>query len=371
MLVTKSAFHTPAAAKQFAAIKLDVAGIEKRYGSVVALAPTDLEVHEGEFLTLLGPSGSGKTTLLMTIAGLACPDGGRIVIDGRDSTDIPVYDRDIGMVFQNYALFPHIDIFENVAFSLRVRGISENEIERRTREALELVQLGHLAQRFPKELSGGQQQRIAIARSIVYQPSIILMDEPLGALDKRLREQMQIEIKRLHRQLGVTIIYVTHDQEEALSMSDRICLMNNGSIVQLGRPDELYFAPRNLFAANFLGEANILKASRRSGEKEVTAAGTTIRIGSSPPAVEAALLLLIRPECFSLESSGPSSNCLTGKLVDVTMLGPLTRLDVVCEGGTPILAKVPTSRAVTRLSAGQDVALYVAADDVIVVPEAP
>ncbi|WP_456726032.1 ABC transporter ATP-binding protein [Bradyrhizobium sp. USDA 3397] len=364
-------FDTVAAANQFAAVKLDVAGIEKRYGSVVALAPTDLKVHEGEFLTLLGPSGSGKTTLLMTIAGLARPDRGRIVIDGRDSTDIPVYDRDIGMVFQNYALFPHIDIFENVAFSLRVRGISENEIERRTREALELVQLGHLAQRLPKELSGGQQQRIAIARSMVYQPSIILMDEPLGALDKRLREQMQIEIKRLHRQLGVTIIYVTHDQEEALSMSDRICLMNNGNIVQLGRPDELYFAPCNLFAANFLGEANILQASRRSGDKEVTTAVTTIRIGSSPPAVGAALLLLIRPECFSLESSGPSSNCLTGKLVDVTMLGPLTRLDVVCEDGTPILAKVPTSRAVTRLSAGQDIALYVAADDVIVVPEAP
>jgi putative spermidine/putrescine transport system ATP-binding protein len=358
------------AARQPAAIKLDVVGIEKRYGTVVALAPTDLKVQSGEFLTLLGPSGSGKTTLLMTIAGLAHPDGGRIVIDGRDSTHTPVYDRDIGMVFQNYALFPHLDIFENVAFSLRVRGIGGSEIERRTHEALALVQLDHLARRFPKELSGGQQQRIAIARSIVYQPSIILMDEPLGALDKRLREQMQIEIKRLHRQLGVTIIYVTHDQEEALSMSDRICLMNNGGIVQLGRPDELYFAPRSLFAASFLGEANILKARRTANPDEASISGAAVRFGNTQAAANEALSLLIRPECFSLESARPSDNHLTGRLLDITMLGPLTRLDVVCADGTPLLAKLPTSRALTGLTPGQQVTLHVAPEDVIVVPEA-
>jgi putative spermidine/putrescine transport system ATP-binding protein len=351
--------------------KLKVVQIEKRYGNVVALAPTDLEVRAGEFLTLLGPSGSGKTTLLLAIAGLARPDGGRILIDGRDNTYTPVYDRDVGMVFQNYALFPHIDVFENVAFSLRVRGLTEREIERRTREALALVQLDHLASRFPRELSGGQQQRIAIARSIVYQPSIILMDEPLGALDKRLREQMQIEIKRLHRQLGVTIIYVTHDQEEALSMSDRICLMNNGSIVQLGRPDELYFAPYNLFAANFLGEANILKARRTANAGEVTVAGTTIHINTASAPASETLSLLIRPECFSLESRRPSDNRLSGKLLDVTMLGPLTRLDLICADGTPLLAKLPTNRALTELAAGQKISLHVAVDDAIIVPEVP
>jgi putative spermidine/putrescine transport system ATP-binding protein len=352
-------------------VKLKVAAVEKRYGNVVALAPTNLEVRSGEFLTLLGPSGSGKTTLLMAIAGLVRPDGGSILIDGRDSTHAPVYDRDIGLVFQNYALFPHLDIFENVAFSLRVRGLAESEIERRTHGALAQVQLDHLALRFPKELSGGQQQRIAIARSIIYQPSIILMDEPLGALDKRLREQMQIEIKRLHRQLGVTIIYVTHDQEEALSMSDRICLMSNGGIVQLDRPDDLYFAPRSLFAATFLGEANILKARRGANVGEASAAGAAIRFAGAPSAAGEALSLLVRPECFSLESRRPSDNRLTGKLLDVTMLGPLTRLDLVCADGTPLLAKLPTNRALTGLAAGQEIALHVAPDDVIVVPEAP
>lgn len=348
-------------------VKLAVAGVEKRYGSVVALAPTDLEVRAGEFLTLLGPSGSGKTTLLMTIAGLALPDGGRITIDGRDQTYTPVYDRDIGMVFQNYALFPHLDIFENVAFSLRVRGLSEAEVAKRAHEALALVQLDHLAQRFPKELSGGQQQRIAIARSIVYQPSIILMDEPLGALDKRLREQMQIEIKRLHRQLGVTIIYVTHDQEEALSMSDRICLMNNGGIVQLGRPADLYFAPRSLFAANFLGEANILTAQSDAESGTAHAAGTKIRFNGSAPTGRGMLSLLIRPECLSLGKSGGADNRLSGRLTDVTMLGPMTRLDVVTADGTALIAKIPTGRAVTQLVAGQDINLHCTAQDVILI----
>uniref|UniRef100_A0A9E7ZRR4 ABC transporter ATP-binding protein n=1 Tax=Bosea sp. NBC_00436 TaxID=2969620 RepID=A0A9E7ZRR4_9HYPH len=367
-MVASSASH--AAGAKPADIKLKVSAVTKRYGSVVALAPTDLQVRAGEFLTLLGPSGSGKTTLLMAVAGLVQPDGGRIIIDDRDSTQSAVYDRDIGMVFQNYALFPHLDIFENVAFSLRVRGIGESEIERRTLEALALVQLDHLARRFPKELSGGQQQRIAIARSVVYQPSIILMDEPLGALDKRLREQMQIEIKRLHRQLGVTIIYVTHDQEEALSMSDRICLMNNGGIVQLGRPEELYFSPNSLFAANFLGEANILKARPGAQAGEAAALGATIRFRGEPRGDSGTLSLLIRPECFSL-AGGPTDNRLPGKLADVTMLGPLTRLDVTGADGTPLLAKLPTNRALTGLAIGDEISLYVAPSDVIVIPEAP
>ena len=233
---------------------LRISGLCKRYGDFVALAPTDLDVAQGEFLTLLGPSGSGKTTLLSLIAGLAVPDEGKMLINGVDVTYGAPYERDIGMVFQNYALFPHMTIEENIAFPLKMRKVDSATARRRTAEALEMVRLPQLGKRFPKELSGGQQQRIALARCLVYRPSIILMDEPLGALDKKLRDQMQLEIKRIHRELGTTIVYVTHDQEEAMTMSDRICLMNGGKIEQLGTPSDLYFRPRNLFVADFLDQ---------------------------------------------------------------------------------------------------------------------
>ena len=202
---------------------LTISGLCKRYGDFVALAPTDLDVAQGEFLTLLGPSGSGKTTLLSLIAGLTVPDDGKMLINGVDVTYGAPYERDIGMVFQNYALFPHMTIEDNIAFPLTMRKVDRATARRRTAEALEMVRLPQLGKRFPKELSGGQQQRIALARCLVYRPSIILMDEPLGALDKKLRDQMQLEIKRIHRELGTTIVYVTHDQEEAMTMSDRIC----------------------------------------------------------------------------------------------------------------------------------------------------
>lgn len=350
--------------------KLRIEKLEKHYGGVRALAPTSLDVRAGEFLTLLGPSGSGKTTLLMAIAGLVLPDRGRIWIDGQDSTRRAVHDRDIGMVFQSYALFPHLNVFENVAFSLRVRGLGEAEIRRRAQDTLALVQLDHLMERFPKELSGGQQQRVAIARSIVYEPSIVLMDEPLGALDKRLREQMQLEIRRIHRQLGVTVIYVTHDQEEALSMSDRICLMNGGSIEQLGRPDELYFSPNTLFSAKFLGEANILAASRASEHHTVVAAGTEIEIAELPEEAGENLSVLIRPESFLVEAPRAPANRIEARLVDVTMLGPLTRLDLVCDDETRLIAKLPTRRKIASFEPGQRIALFFAREDTIIIPEA-
>src|SRR5215212_8528054 len=216
--------------------KLAITGLTKRYGSFTALAPTDLEVTEGEFLTLLGPSGSGKTTLLSLIAGLSVPAGGTLHIAGQDATFAAPHERDIGMVFQNYALFPHMTIAENIAFPLKMRRIDNATAAKRAMGALELVRLPQVASRYPKELSGGQQQRIALARCLVYKPSIVLMDEPLGALDKKLRDHMQLEIKRIHRDTGTTIVYVTHDQEEAMTMSDRICLMNAGRIEQLGTP---------------------------------------------------------------------------------------------------------------------------------------
>ena len=238
--------------------KLRTRDLRKTYGPIVALAGANIDLEEGEFLTLLGPSGSGKTTMLMLIAGLAQPDSGEVWIDGRLATYAPPHKRDIGMVFQNYALFPHLTVAENIAFPLRMRGQSETDIRREVARVLDLVQLPEIGGRLPRALSGGQQQRIALARCIVYRPSIVLMDEPLGALDKKLRDQMKLEIKRLHTELGITVLYVTHDQEEAMIMSDRICLMNNSRIEQIGSPAELYFSPRSVFAADFIGESNLL-----------------------------------------------------------------------------------------------------------------
>ena len=238
--------------------KLRTRDLRKTYGPIVALAGANIDLEEGEFLTLLGPSGSGKTTMLMLIAGLAQPDSGEVWIDGRLATYAPPHKRDIGMVFQNYALFPHLTVAENIAFPLRMRGQSETDIRREVARVLDLVQLPEIGDRLPRALSGGQQQRIALARCIVYRPSIVLMDEPLGALDKKLRDQMKLEIKRLHTELGITVLYVTHDQEEAMIMSDRICLMNNSRIEQIGSPAELYFSPRSVFAADFIGESNLL-----------------------------------------------------------------------------------------------------------------
>ena len=234
-----------------------------------------LTSREGEFLTLLGPSGSGKTTLLSLIAGLAHADEGQVLIDGTDVTYSAPYERDIGLVFQNYALFPHMTVEENIAFPLQMRKLGTAEARRKVAEVLEIVRLPHVAKRFPRELSGGQQQRIALARCMVYRPAIILMDEPLGALDKKLREQMQLEIKRIHRELGATVVYVTHDQEEAMTMSDRICLMNAGRIEQLGTPGDLYFRPRSLFVADFLGESNLLPAEVMN----VAGDAITVRLG--------------------------------------------------------------------------------------------
>ena len=239
-------------------IKVSVQGLAKRYGSVDALKPTHLEIRQGELLTLLGPSGSGKTTLLQMIAGLVDPSEGRLFIDGRDATRLSPGERGIGMVFQSYALFPHLTVRENVAYPLRMRKQDRATIEREVGRALEMVRMGAFGDRLPKELSGGQQQRIALARCFVYKPAVILLDEPLGALDKNLREHMQLEIRKLHRELGGTFVYVTHDQEEALTLSDRICLMNQAQVEQVGTPNEMYDRPVSRFAARFIGHSNLL-----------------------------------------------------------------------------------------------------------------
>jgi spermidine/putrescine ABC transporter ATP-binding subunit len=233
-------------------------GVTKSFDEVVALDDASLDVAPGEFVTILGESGSGKTTTLLIIAGFEAPTRGEIRLDGRSITRVPAYQRNFGMVFQNYALFPHLRVFENVAFPLRRRHLPNREIRQRVASALELVHLSGLERRYPHELSGGQQQRVALARATVYSPPVLLMDEPLSALDKKLRQNMQRELRHIHRNLGTTIVYVTHDQEEALALSDKIALMRAGRIEQVGTPAEIYERPRSLFAASFLGEANLL-----------------------------------------------------------------------------------------------------------------
>ena len=356
---------------------LTITGLTKRYGDFVALAPTDLDVPQGEFLTLLGPSGSGKTTLLSLIAGLATPDGGQLLINGQDVTFGAPYERDIGMVFQNYALFPHMTVADNIVFPLKMRKINPASAKVRAMEALELVHLPHVAQRFPKELSGGQQQRVALARCLVYRPSIVLMDEPLGALDKKLRDQMQLEIKRIHRDLGTTIVYVTHDQEEAMTMSDRICLMNGGKIEQLGTPSELYFRPRSLFVADFLGESNLLAGTveRVEGdEAEVKLAeggGRAHATVHAPLAVGSKVRVMVRPQNIAVRSGPSDVNAVHGKVLDSMITGSLTKLYVAASaaGDEPMVLCYPTSKSAAPHAIGDDITLHWSRADAVAVPE--
>ncbi len=318
-------------------------GVAKRYGAVDALRATDLSIRKGEFVTLLGPSGSGKSTLLNMIAGMAAPTSGRIMINGRDATTLPTNQRGLGMVFQNYALMPHMTVFENIAFPLQVRHMPKDEIRRKVEGVLDLIQLRHVAERRPRELSGGQQQRISLARCIVYNPALILMDEPLGALDKKLREQMQLEIKRLHAELGITMLYVTHDQDEALTMSDRIVLMNAGRIEQQGQPDELYFRPSSVFSAEFIGSSNLLPGTVEAGGSTSlrlkTALGTfavpqpDFAINTGDRAV-----LLVRPENMVL-SQEASDTSVSGVIEDSILLGGVVRHFLRCESGATLIVQ--------------------------------
>jgi len=238
-------------------------GISKSFGNKQVLPPLDLDIYNGEFLTLLGPSGCGKTTILRLIGGFEKPDTGRILLEGNDVTRLPPNERPVNTVFQSYALFPHMTVFENVAYGLRAERVATDDVNRRVSRALEMVQLVEFATRMPDQLSGGQQQRVAIARAVVKGPRVLLLDEPLSALDFKLRKQMQIELKRMQRELGITFVFVTHDQEEALSMSDRVVVMREGRIEQIGSPRDIYEAPVNIFVARFVGEINVLDASVR------------------------------------------------------------------------------------------------------------
>ncbi len=335
--------------------------VEKTYDGVsIVVKRLSLSVRHGEFLTMLGPSGSGKTTTLMMLAGFEMPTAGTIHLDGKPIERLPPHQRDIGVVFQNYALFPHMTIEENVGFPLRMRGVPREEMRRRVDRALAMVQMNGFSRRKPGQLSGGQQQRIALARSLVFEPKLVLMDEPLGALDKQLREHMQLEIKQLHDELGITVVYVTHDQSEALTMSDRIAVFNDGIVQQLGTPDEIYSLPANPFVARFIGDNNAISARivgiddancRISIEGAAPGTFGSVRAGSVQLGELATLS--IRPERLVVAPSPDVPNRTDATIRQIIYLGDHIRLRVEALGSDDIIIKVPNgSMLPTEFSPG-------------------
>jgi len=332
---------------------IELRQVTKRYNNECVVDAVSTTIAPGEFFSLLGPSGSGKTTTLMMIAGFAEVDHGQILVDGTDIVEVPPQRRGFGMVFQNYAIFPHLNVFDNVAFPLRARKVPKDQIKERVSKALELVRLERFVDRFSRQLSGGQQQRVAIARAIVFQPSIVLMDEPLGALDQNLRYQMQVEIKDIQQRLGMTVVYVTHDQEEAMNMSDRIAIMNSGKIEQVGRPAEIYENPATKFIARFLGEANLIEGTIEevSGDVAVlrTAGGLALSARLTEPVERGARAnLFVRPERVAIASevgiaTDPAVNCANGRVVQTSFLGNILRHSI--EIGPDILVTVDVQNA--------------------------
>jgi putative spermidine/putrescine transport system ATP-binding protein len=350
------------------ALPISVSNVTKTYGAVHALDDVSLEVRSGEFLTLLGPSGSGKTTLLMVLAGFTRPDCGSLKFGDREVIRTPPHLRDVGMTFQSYALFPHMTVAGNVGYPLRLRKVPKAELDRRVEAALETVQLGGFGTRRIDQLSGGQKQRVAVARAIVFEPRILLMDEPLSALDKKLRDQMQIELRHLHEKLGMTTVYVTHDQREALTMSDRIAVVNHGRIMQLATPRDLYERPANRFVADFIGDSTFLPVSREGG---------TILCDGRPllhalPAPDAAtLLLMVRPERVVLSSEGPreGTNNFAATATDVVYQGDSYLLHAsLASGGQIVLRGAMRGANVTALpSVGDALTLCLAPEDTVLI----
>ena len=352
---------------------LRLEALEKHYGGVFALMPTDIELRPGEFFSLIGPSGSGKSTLLGMVAGFVPPSGGRILVDGADVATLPPYRRNLGMVFQNYALFPHMTVAENIAFPLRMRKLPRADIDARIARMLEVVRLASFAGRMPSQLSGGQQQRVALARAASYNPALLLMDEPLGALDKNLREEMQYEIKRLHRELGTTVLYVTHDQDEAATMSDRIAILNHGRVAQIGRPRELYEAPASPFVASFLGEANLFEvaAVTQAPPQRMhveTKEGLTLSANQHAH-FEGGAYVCVRPEAIQIaKTAGALPNAIAGRVIDVIYTAGSLRYRVEVAGGTVVLVRRPLQRQAPVMEVGSPVYLSWDVSDTILVP---
>ncbi len=338
-------------------IAVSVQGVRKQFGDLVAVNELDIDIRAGEFFSMLGPSGSGKTTVLRMIAGFDAPTAGRILLHGVDVTQSAPFDREVNTVFQDYALFPHLSIADNVAYGLKVRGVGKAERAARVAESLEQVQLGHLAERRPSQLSGGQRQRIALARALILRPQVLLLDEPLGALDKQLREQMQFELKQIQREVGITFVFVTHDQEEALTLSDRVAVFNGGKIEQVGSPREVYEFPQTEFVARFLGITNFL-----SGEH------ASLLLGSAEPHS-------IRPERVQLaDASAPleaGTVAVPGVVVESVYAGAHTRYLVETEGGGRFITEKQNSqppRATPTITRGDAVSLRFERDHAVAVP---
>ncbi len=354
---------------------IELIGVTKRFGhNVVAVDHFNLSIPSGEFLTLLGPSGCGKTTLLRMIAGLEQVSLGRIMIDGEDVTGIPPNRRDTSIMFQDYALFPHKTILENIGFGLKLRGLTKSEYRKRAQEMLDFIQLPDIGKRRPSQLSGGQKQRVALARSLVIEPSVLLLDEPLGALDANLRRRMQVELKRLQRDVGITFIYVTHDQEEALSMSDRIVVMRNGQAEQIGTPDEIYRAPRTEFVANFIGQCNVLEGKvveisdslvlcthEAFGQlKAVNPKGFSVKLGST-------VKMAVRPENIAInDGARGKENGATVIKRDQIFVGSTSRCIVSVTAGMEFIVEGPR---VAELANTEKVQIGWSADDLLVLAD--
>jgi spermidine/putrescine ABC transporter ATP-binding subunit len=371
-----SALPAIESANTFQGASVVLAGIEKRFDNIGAVRGISLDIRSGEFLTLLGPSGSGKTTTLMMIAGFEAPTRGDIAIDGRSVIALPPHKRNIGMVFQNYALFPHLTVAENIGFPLKQRGVDRTTRARLVGESLELVHLPGYEARHPRQLSGGQQQRVALARAIVFRPRLLLMDEPLGALDKQLRENLQLELRRLHADLGITFIYVTHDQEEALTMSDRVAVMNDGLIAQVGTPEDLYDRPCDRFVASFIGESNFLPGILRGvedGEAIVDCGGTIVRaVAGQLPSPDAAVTLTVRPERMRFADAAAAAgtvrqNRTWATVTETVFAGERCRYLCRCDVGGSIVLKEPSSAAIRRRIVGERVEVAWSIADTVIV----
>ena len=366
--------HAPANAGAASGLPLlSLSRVEKRYGDVLAVEGVDLTVRDGEILTILGPSGSGKTTLLKLVAGFELPDDGRVELGGRDITYATPASRGIGMVFQSYALFPHMRVAENVAFPLEMRNVSRAVVKERVSRTLALVGLAGYEARYPRQLSGGQQQRVALARAVVFEPRLLLLDEPFGALDRKLREQMQLEVKRLQRQLGITALFVTHDQEEALVLSDRIAVMNGGRIEQLGTPFEIYARPANRFVADFIGESNILRGTvvNVGGGTLAARIDSGVIITARSPATHAlgsTVGFVVRPEALRPLADGEAvDNVATGTVREVVYLGDAIKYVLDLDGGTGLSVRWPYLPSNRTLDVGARVRVAWSADLVHVV----
>ncbi len=352
-----------------ASLPIGIAQVTKRYGKTFALDHVDLEIRSGEFLTLLGPSGSGKTTLLTVLAGFTRPDGGSVKFGDTEMVCVPPHKRDVGMVFQNYALFPHMSVADNVGFPLKLRGVKAPELGQRIERALEMVRLGGFGGRGVDQLSGGQRQRVALARAMVFEPRIMLMDEPLSALDKQLREHMQIELRQLHDTLGMTTVYVTHDQREALTMSDRIAVINAGRIMQLDTPRAIYERPKNRFVAEFIGESTFLP---------VTVSGGLVALGKQqirtavPPQADGQQLLMLRPERVRLlqadEVADGSCNTIDATLLATIYQGDSSLFQVTLADGAEVGVR-GTSASV--LAPGTPLRLSVSVEDTVLLDREP